>query len=148
MRLVCTRGRSILVGAVSVLMKVSAVFLLELGLALFCCATMAAASSSNDPQPLQSLPCPKAFLGVDWLFTQAARIEGAKPAEERSQHFVPIMGTIGDRTRRLADETGAEDWQRELRKLRMENLSSMIHCPQRLLTYVAGRPMAVLRMRY
>ncbi len=89
-----------------------------------------------------------ALRGAEWLYTQAARIEGAKPAEERSQHFQPIMERLGDHSRRTADDTGAETWQRELRKVRMENLTGLNAYPQRLLTYVAGRPIAVLRMRY
>jgi len=93
-------------------------------------------------------PPPLVVRPADWLYMQAARIEGAKPPEERSQHFQPIMETLGNNSRQAPDETGAAEWQRELRKARMDNLQSMAVHPQRLLTYVAGRPMAVLPKGY
>lgn len=89
--------------------------------------------------------CPRAVMGVEWLMLQAARVEGQRPAEKRSRDFLPVMEQIAARTAVQPDEDGAERWQRELKRARMETTVPLTFNPTRLLSYVAGRPIGVVR---
>lgn len=100
---------------------------------------MAASSSSASEKADRASKVP------EWLFMQACRLEGARDSDAHPKDWHSVMGPIGERTRVEADVTGSEDWQRALRKSRMENLSAMNVNPARMLFYVAGRPVSVLK---
>ena len=110
--------------------------------------TVAAFSSA-----MADLPTDEQLAAEDWLFVQACRQEVRLAAAASSSGAASSTGwkapsfmlTVGANQMVTPSDEGADDTQKELRRLKLENSVAANFAPSRLIQIIAGRPVVATR---